>query len=129
MPSSQKYLFMCLKGFKLKPKTPKISKTYLKAKFRGCFSQVQQLNLKSKTMCTSSGYLSIDTNKLENSPSRLRKKKIAVKLFFFKSRIRETLNLLTTADSSTDIFVSAGVKKGADSIYLVFTPPPSGQIH
>ena len=35
-----------------------------------------------------------------------------------KSRKRETLNLSTNADSSTNIFVSAGVKKGADSIFL-----------
>ena len=33
-----------------------------------------------------------------------------------KSRTRETPNLSTDADSSTNIFVSAGVKKGADSI-------------
>ena len=38
--------------------------------------------------------------------------------FFFKSSIRETLNLSTNADSNTDILVSAGVKKGADSIFL-----------
>ena len=37
-----------------------------------------------------------------------------------KSGIRETLNLSTDADSSTNIFVSVGVKKGADSIF--FTP-------
>ena len=35
-----------------------------------------------------------------------------------KSRIRETPNLLTDADSSTDIFVTAGVKKGADRIFF-----------
>jgi hypothetical protein len=42
-----------------------------------------------------------------------------------KTRIRETPNLLTDADSSTDIFVSAGVKKGADCIFFLFldTPP------
>ena len=43
---------------------------------------------------------------------------------FFKSRIRETLNLSTNADSSTDIFVSAGVKKGADINFLFASPPP-----
>ena len=37
-----------------------------------------------------------------------------------KSGIQETLNLSTDADSSTDIFVSAGVKKGADSICFCF---------
>ena len=36
-----------------------------------------------------------------------------------KSCIRETPKLSTDADSSTDIFVSAGVKKGADSNFLV----------
>ena len=35
-----------------------------------------------------------------------------------KFRIRDTPNLLTDADSSTDIFVSAGVKKGADSNFV-----------
>ena len=41
-----------------------------------------------------------------------------------KSRIRETPNLSTDADSSTDIFVSAAVKKEADSIfYLIFALP------
>ena len=45
-----------------------------------------------------------------------------------KSRIQETPNLLTNADSSTNIFVSAGVKKGADSIFFLLqkqklTPP------
>ena len=33
-----------------------------------------------------------------------------------KSRIRETPNLLNEAESSTNVFVSAGVKKGDDSI-------------
>ena len=40
------------------------------------------------------------------------------KFYTKKSRIRETPNLSTDADSSTDIFVSAGVKKGADMIFL-----------
>ena len=40
-----------------------------------------------------------------------------------KSGIRETPNLLTDSDSSTNIFVSIGVKRGADSILLV--PPLS----
>ena len=31
----------------------------MKAKFRDCFSQVQQVNIKIKIMCTSPGYLSI----------------------------------------------------------------------
>ena len=35
-----------------------------------------------------------------------------------ESRIQETMNLLNDADSSTNIFVSAGVKKGADSIFF-----------
>ena len=34
-----------------------------------------------------------------------------------KSRIRETTNLSTDADSSTNVIVSAGVKKRADSIF------------
>ena len=44
-----------------------------------------------------------------------------------KSHIRETPNLSTDADSSTNIFVSAGIKKGADSI-LFAPPPPSKEI-
>ena len=36
--------------------------------------------------------------------------------------IWETKNLSTDPDSGTDIFVSAGVKKGADSYF--FCPPP-----
>ena len=36
-----------------------------------------------------------------------------------KSRIRETPNLSTDADSSTNILVSAGIKKGADSIFVL----------
>ena len=39
-----------------------------------------------------------------------------------KSRTRETLNLSTDADSSTDIFVSAAVQKGADSIFFLAPP-------
>ena len=35
-----------------------------------------------------------------------------------KSRIRETPNLSTDGDSSIDVFVSTGVKKGADSIFF-----------
>ena len=42
-----------------------------------------------------------------NSTTLLFKKKL--------SRIRETPNLLADADSSTNIFVSAGIKKVADS--------------
>ena len=34
------------------------------------------------------------------------------------SRTRETPNLSTDADSSTDILIFAGVKKGADSIFF-----------
>ena len=54
---------MCLKDFKLQPKTPQISKKCLEAKFWGCFSQVQQVNIKNKKLCTSPGYLSIDAKK------------------------------------------------------------------
>ena len=39
---------------------------------------------------------------------------------FQNSCIRETLNLLTDADSSTNIFVSAGFQKGADGIFFFF---------
>ena len=42
---------------------------------------------------------------------------------FKKNRIRKTPNLSTDADSSTDIFVLAGVKKEADSNF--FAPPPA----
>ena len=38
-----------------------------------------------------------------------------------KSRLWETPNLSTDADSSTNTFVSAGVKKGADSTFLFFS--------
>ena len=37
-----------------------------------------------------------------------------------KSRIRETPNLSTDADSKTNIFVSAGVQEGADSVLFLF---------
>ena len=50
-------------------------------------------------------------------------------LIFFiikKSCIRATPNHLTDADSSTDIYVSAGVKKGADSIFFGPSPFPAG---
>ena len=46
-----------------------------------------------------------------------------------KSRIRETPNLSIDADSSTNIFVSPGFKKGADSNLLSapsLAPPPKG---
>ena len=53
-----------------------------------------------------------------------------------KSRIRELPNLLTDAESSTNIFVSAGIKKGADSMFFCpikslhpmpsSSPPPKG---
>ena len=42
-------------------------------------------------------------------------------ILFKKSCTQETQNLLTNADSSNDIFVSAGVQKGADGIFI---PPP-----
>ena len=35
----------------------------------------------------------------------------------------ETLNLSTDVDSSTDMFATAGVKKGADRVFF-FAPPP-----
>ena len=44
-----------------------------------------------------------------------------------KSHIQETPNLSTDADNSTDIFVSAVVKKGADSNFLI-SPPPGTNI-
>ena len=50
-------------------------------------------------------------------------KESAKGLLLWKSRTRETLNLSTDAYSSTNIFVSAGVKKRADSIILFFCPP------
>ena len=37
-----------------------------------------------------------------------------------KSCTQETPNLSTDADSSTNIFVSAGIKEGADSIFFAF---------
>ena len=47
-----------------------------------------------------------------------------------KSRIRETKNLLTDAESSTNIFVSVCVKKGADSkkINKIMPPPASSSL-
>ena len=51
--------------------------------------------------------------------------------FLKKSGIRDTMNLLTDADSNTNIFLSAGVKKGADNNFfllplLPLSPPPKG---
>ena len=40
-----------------------------------------------------------------------------------KSRIRETPNLSTDADSNTNIFVSAGIKKGANKIFTRLNRP------
>ena len=37
---------------------------------------------------------------------------------FKKFRIQETPNISTNADSSTDIFVSPGVKKGLIAVFL-----------
>ena len=54
---------MCPKDLKLEPKTPQIKKKCLEAKFWGCFSQVQQAYINIKKLCTSPGYLSIDTKK------------------------------------------------------------------
>ena len=71
---------MCLKGFKLKPKTPQISEKCLEAKLRGCFSHVQQVNLKNNIMYTSPGYLSIDTKLFRKFHSILPRKRFAVKL-------------------------------------------------
>ena len=48
----------------------------------------------------------------------LKKKALKFSRLKKKSRIRETTNLSTNADSSTNIFVFAGVKKGADSFFL-----------
>ena len=44
----QKYLFMCLKDFRLQLKTPKISNKCLEAKFQGCFCQVLHVTFKKK---------------------------------------------------------------------------------
>ena len=50
-----------------------------------------------------------------------------------KSRIRDTGNLSTDADSNTNIFVSAGVKKGLIEFFVLFfakkkkNPPPPSQ--
>ena len=44
-----------------------------------------------------------------------------------KSRLRETRNLSNDADSITDIFVSAGVKKGANSIFFLGGGPTNGR--
>ena len=42
-----------------------------------------------------------------------------------KSRIRETQNLSTDAHSSTDIFVSAGLKKELIAFFLAIKQTPS----
>ena len=53
-------------------------------------------------------------------------------IFLKKSRIQEKPNLSPDADSSTDIFVSAGVQKGDGSIIFFCpkkeekNPPPQG---
>ena len=54
----------------------------MEVKFRGCFSQVQQVKLKNKIMCTSPGYLSIDTKKKNQKISHAHNgdKKFAAKL-------------------------------------------------
>ena len=44
-----KYLFLFPNELKFNQKTHEISEKYLEAKFRGCFSQVQQVNLKNKS--------------------------------------------------------------------------------
>ena len=76
---TEKYLFMCSEGFKMKLKTPPPKKKW-KPSSLAWFSQVQQVNLKNKFICTSPAYLSIDTTNLENSTSTLWRKKVAVKL-------------------------------------------------
>ena len=43
---------------------------------------------------------------------------LLIKFLSKKTRIRESPNLSTDADSSTNILVFAGVKKGADSIFF-----------
>ena len=43
-----KYLFLFPNELKLHPKTHQISKKYIEAKYRGCFSQVQQVKLVNK---------------------------------------------------------------------------------
>ena len=48
--------------------TYNLKKKCLEAKFLGCFSQVQGLNLTKKTLCTFLGYLSIDTKKNKKIP-------------------------------------------------------------
>ena len=73
---NQKNLYMCLKGIKWKPKKPQTSKKCLEAKFCGCFSQVQQVNLKNKVMCTFPGYLSINTIFLKIPQADYREKRL-----------------------------------------------------
>ena len=60
-------------------------------------------------------------NKIIVGPLKIHKKNCPK-----KSRIRETKNLSTDADSSTDIFVSAGVKKGADSNFYAAVAAAQG---
>ena len=50
-------------------------------------------------------------------------KKLEGEKVYKKTRIREKPNLLTDEDISTYIFVSAGVKKGADSIFFASSLP------
>ena len=92
---------MSLKGFKLKPKTPQISKECFEAKFRGRFSRVQQVNLKKKMMCTSPGYLSIDTFFFRKLHRQITEEKIAVNLYkkkpFHMSRVTCNMSLTATA--------------------------------
>ena len=54
----------------------------------------------------------------ELSADHNKNRQLYLKYFIEKSPIRETPNLSTDADSITDIFVSGGVEKGADSIFL-----------
>ena len=56
---------------------------------------------------------------IENPAPRSDNNSCLESVWMRKCRIRETPNALTNAESSTNIFVSSGVKIGADSIFFV----------
>ena len=111
------------------------SKSFIKGEregIRSCFETLLNPSVGSHTgtidLSSLSSYITHTVRNISNlfflfhkfntpSPSSMETKNPNY-LFFFKSRLWETLNIWTDAESSTDIFVSAGVKRGADSNFF-----------
>ena len=53
--------------------------------------------------------------------------KLEVQIMNEKSRLRETPNLLTNADSITNICFPLALTKGLIAIFFFFAPPPQGR--